>query len=155
MQVTSLVPRFRYMNDIQFKQDATYLTLQNLVGNGHGIEIEFSTSYAKDSYTLACNLTFTNNLTGESKSAQFSVVAEKGVRLIIPFVQHPEFPSSVVDSVTQRSQQQILRTVEGFLTSFSLVTSTQISVKRVRYIMLPRQTEVGNLFLTYFRSNLV
>lgn len=154
MQVTSLVPRFRYRNNLQFKQDTTYLTLQNLTGNGHGIEIEFATGYSKDSYNLVCDLTYTDNLTGISKTIKFDLVAEKGQRLIIPFVQHPDMPYVVVDSVAQRSLQQVLKTAEGYLTSFSIVAYTYISVKRVRYIMLPRYFEAGKLFVTFFKTNL-
>lgn len=155
MILKTLVPRYRYQNGLQYKQDATYVTLQNLVGNGNGILVDFTTSYSKDSYNIVVDMTYTLNRDGTSKTVKFDFTATKGEKVFLPFIIGKNIPFTTVDGVVQRAMQQEFEVEEAFLTSFQIVAYTYITIKSVRYALLYSKKGVtdNNLYVTFFKNN--
>lgn len=158
MEIRASLPEYALDDSLQFKQDATYLSIQNMVGSANGMWIKFATGYSKDSYNLICDYTFTDNKKGTSHTVKLDIVAKKGQDIFIPFIEFVDFPWVVVDGVARRSKINKFKVVEGYLTSFSLVCYTYLTITEVGYARLaPQQigkfVEIGPLFLTYYKNN--
>lgn len=159
MKIRASLPEYELADFLQFKQDATYLTLQNMVGNAHGILIKFAPGYAKDSYNIICDYNFIDNKTGASHTVKLDVVAKKGQDIFIPFIKSQDYPWTVIDGVARRVKLDKFKVVEGYLSSFALICYTYLTVTEVEYLRLsPQQigdfVDIGPLFLTYYKNNI-
>lgn len=158
MILMATLPKYHLIDATQFKQDATYLTLQNLNSNSHGVYVEFSTAYNRDSYNLVCDVSFAISETGEQKTVKFDlIVSGKKGRIFIPFILSANFPYTVVDGVAARMKNPIFKVVEGNLVAFSINTYTYINVSKVRLKRLtPQELRAGletDVYITYYKNN--
>lgn len=151
-------PMFKLSNDLQVKQDSTYLTLINKVGNGHAVEIDAALGYSRDGWSLVCDVTYIDNLTGKSYTAKYDIIVRKNRKIVIPFIVIPDVPYQTVDGVAIRSKHIDAPCIEGYCTNFSLVAFTYITGLTVNYKHFSKKEVTGkvilpDIYLTYFKGN--
>lgn len=152
-------PLYPLVNNLQIKQDATYLTLVNKTGNGHAVELDVALSYSKDVWSLVCDLTYIDNMTGKSYTAKYDIFARKNKKIVIPFIVTKDMTYQVVDGVTVRKKHLDAQCIEAYCTSFSIVAYTYISGLTANYKHFNKKevmqdVECEDIFLTYFKANL-
>lgn len=158
MNLLVRTPLFRLVNEVQCKQDATYLYLVNMSGNGHAIEIDAYLSYSRpNAYGLVCDLTYVDNLTGTSYTAKYDILVKKGQKIIIPFIITKDMAHTMIDGVSIRKKVLDAECIEGYCTSFAMQTATYVSGLHANYKHFSKKqvlkgVHLNDIFLTYFKK---